>query len=199
MTKATFIMRARREQIIEAAVQTLDEIGFARASLAQIAKRADISTGLISYHFSDKQDLMNQVLEQLITQSATVILEQVFLGKDPLEQLQLYIQETLRYQREFPARQIALIEIVFQAKNTEEVPYYRMEDDGPDPLVEVLAEIIERGQEMGLLKRYHQTSLIHLIQGTIYEGMISQQELPEAKRYEEEIVAMVMEAVSLKR
>jgi hypothetical protein len=58
-TKQSFIAEARRAQIIEAAIRTLDEIGYVQASLAQIAKRAGISTALISYHFSDKDDLMN--------------------------------------------------------------------------------------------------------------------------------------------
>lgn len=42
--KQSFIAEARREQIIEAAINTLDEIGYVKASLAQIAKNAGIST-----------------------------------------------------------------------------------------------------------------------------------------------------------
>ena len=46
--RQSFIAEARREQIIEATIATLDEIGYVNASLAQIAKRAGISTPLIS-------------------------------------------------------------------------------------------------------------------------------------------------------
>ncbi|MEQ6854825.1 TetR family transcriptional regulator [Lysinibacillus capsici] len=51
--KNTFIQEARKQQIIEATIATLDDIGYVKASLAQIAKRASISTALISYHFVD--------------------------------------------------------------------------------------------------------------------------------------------------
>ncbi len=195
MKKETFIMRARKEQIMEAAVQTLDEIGFARASLAQIAKRADISTALISYHFSDKQDLMNHVLEQLIMQSAAAVLDQVFLLEDPLDQLEVFIRETLRYQRQFPARHIALIEIVFQAKNDEEVPYYRMDDGDPDPFVDALTDIIDRGQGAGVFRKYHKLTMIHLVQGAISEGIMASEELADAERYAKELTAMIMDAI----
>jgi len=43
--KNTFIQEARKQQIIEATITPLDDIGYVKASLAQIAKRASISTG----------------------------------------------------------------------------------------------------------------------------------------------------------
>ncbi|MBK3494253.1 TetR family transcriptional regulator [Viridibacillus sp. YIM B01967] len=49
-------------QIMQAAIMPLDEIGFVKISLSQIAKRAGIFTALVSYHFSGKSDLMNYVL-----------------------------------------------------------------------------------------------------------------------------------------
>jgi Bacterial regulatory proteins, tetR family len=45
----TFIEAARRNQIVAAAIDTIAEVGYARASFARIAARAGISPGLISY------------------------------------------------------------------------------------------------------------------------------------------------------
>src|SRR5699024_10099636 len=109
-----------REQITAAAIQTLDEIGFVRASLAQIAKRANISTALISYHFSDKQDLMNGVLEKLLEQSSTYIMNRVFCEQSPNKQIEAFIRASLQYQQENPAKNIALIEIIFNAKTSDD-------------------------------------------------------------------------------
>ena len=50
----SFIEKARRTQIIECAIETIAEVGYAQASLGQIAKRAQISKGVISYHFANK-------------------------------------------------------------------------------------------------------------------------------------------------
>ena len=59
--KQSFIEAARRAQIIECAIDAIAELGFAQASLAQIAKRAGISTGVISYYFAGKDDLIAAV------------------------------------------------------------------------------------------------------------------------------------------
>ncbi|MDY0395687.1 TetR family transcriptional regulator [Virgibacillus halophilus] len=71
--RQSFIAEARREQIIKAAIEVLKEVGYVSTSLAKIAKQANISTGLISYHFSGKEDLMNHTLEYLIEKEWTFI------------------------------------------------------------------------------------------------------------------------------
>lgn len=42
----SFIEAARRAQIVESAIETIAEAGYARASMAQIAPRAGISKGV---------------------------------------------------------------------------------------------------------------------------------------------------------
>lgn len=56
--KQYLIADARKEQIIKAAIEVLEELGYHITSLSKIANKAKISTGLISYHFSGKEDLM---------------------------------------------------------------------------------------------------------------------------------------------
>jgi len=58
----TFTESARRAQIVAAAIDVIADGGYASASFAAIARRAGLSsTGLISYHFASKSDLMAQV------------------------------------------------------------------------------------------------------------------------------------------
>ncbi len=59
--KPSFIETARRAQIIDCAIDAIAELGFAQASLAQIAKRAGVSTGVILYYFAGKDDLIRAV------------------------------------------------------------------------------------------------------------------------------------------
>ena len=65
----TFIERARRAQIVEAAITTIAEEGYARASFVRIARRAGVRAGLISYHFSTRDDLIAEVLDVLLERS----------------------------------------------------------------------------------------------------------------------------------
>ena len=62
----SFIESARRAQIVECAIDTIATVGYSRTSLAQIAKRASISKGVISYHFADKDDLIQQVVTEVL-------------------------------------------------------------------------------------------------------------------------------------
>lgn len=58
---------ARRAQILEATISVIAEEGFAKASFARIAERAQLSsTRLISYHFAGKDDLVAALVEHVV-------------------------------------------------------------------------------------------------------------------------------------
>jgi AcrR family transcriptional regulator len=66
--KRTFTEQARRAQIVAAAISTIAEAGYRNASFAQIAKRAGLSsTGLISYHFTSKDELIGEVVKTVVS------------------------------------------------------------------------------------------------------------------------------------
>lgn len=49
---------ARRNQLAESALQTLGEIGYAKASLREIANNSEFSHGVVHYYFADKLELI---------------------------------------------------------------------------------------------------------------------------------------------
>jgi len=55
--------RARREQIIEAAVDLFGRVGFNGATMLELAQRCEISRAGLSHHFPTKESLMEAVLE----------------------------------------------------------------------------------------------------------------------------------------
>lgn len=58
----TFIHRARRTQIIDAAIEVVAEVGADRASISRIAERAGITRGVVTYHFRDRRSLFAAVV-----------------------------------------------------------------------------------------------------------------------------------------
>ncbi len=54
-----------RTQIIEAAIASILEVGFYRASTNEIARRANVSWGAVQYHFGTREALMMAVVEVL--------------------------------------------------------------------------------------------------------------------------------------
>jgi TetR/AcrR family transcriptional repressor of bet genes len=55
----------RRQQIVGGLLKVMAERGYERASVGEIAKAAGLSPGLVHYHFSDKQEILLTLVEQL--------------------------------------------------------------------------------------------------------------------------------------
>ena len=73
----TFIEAARRAQIVAAAIDTIAELGYGRASLARIAKRAGTSKGVISYHFASKDDLIREIVAEVLARAEASMLPRI--------------------------------------------------------------------------------------------------------------------------
>jgi AcrR family transcriptional regulator len=71
--RPSFIEAARRAQLIECAIETIATLGYAQASLAHIAQRAGISKSVITYYFSSKEELIEQVVTAIFKDAASFI------------------------------------------------------------------------------------------------------------------------------
>jgi AcrR family transcriptional regulator len=107
----SFIETARRGQIVEAAIDTLAELGYAKASFARIAQRARISPGLISYHFRNKQELMEQVVAEVNADMERAIEERAEGAEGHVAVLRAVIEGFVHYCAERPARLVAVGQI----------------------------------------------------------------------------------------
>ena len=58
----------RRRQLIDATLQTINEVGLHDATIAQIARRAGVSTGIISHYFKDKNGLLEATMRDVTRQ-----------------------------------------------------------------------------------------------------------------------------------
>ena len=58
---------ASKDRLIEAATQEIAEVGFERAKLSDIAKRADMTAGSVYTWFENKEDLFSAALEDALT------------------------------------------------------------------------------------------------------------------------------------
>ncbi|MBZ0306358.1 MAG: TetR family transcriptional regulator [Anaerolineae bacterium] len=193
----SFITSARRTQIIQAAIKTLDEIGYVKASLAQIARRAGISTALISYHFKDKDDLMNHTLIAVLTNTTSFVLERTQPKSTYREKLHTYILSSLTYQTTHRDQYHALVEIIFHARTPDNIPYYRFNDGEEDPLVLELQTILSQGQKQGEFRDFNVPIMANAIQGAIgeYMGSANLYSTIDAATYGDELVKIFDSAV----
>lgn len=195
--KQSFIAEARKEQIIQACIDTLEELGYTNVSLTKIAKKAKVSTGLISYHFSDKMDLISQTLMYLLNKKLDFISGKVFQKETPIAQLEAYIEASLAYQVANYKNNIALIEIVFNAQNEEGIPYYRVDnEEEEDQLNTFLKEILIQGQQKQEFSNEFDAEMICvLIQGAIEESMLKQKYSFNFEKYKDELIKIVTKIV----
>lgn len=95
--KGTFTGYFRRKQIIEVATKTIAQKGFNNTSLEDIAANAGISKGVISYHFSNKYNLIRDIAATLLQQMNLFIKEKVDQGETDRERLRNYIKASIEF------------------------------------------------------------------------------------------------------
>jgi AcrR family transcriptional regulator len=141
----SFIEQARRTQIIACAIETIAELGYAQASLAQIGQRAGISKGVISYHFASKEALIQAVLKDVLDRFATFVLARV-PDEEPWEALRGFLLANADFLKAHRAQLMSLFEIVHHAHDLDLDGYDRERD------VQRIATLLAEGQRRGVFR-----------------------------------------------
>ena len=142
----TFIETARRAQIVAAAIDTIAEVGYARASFARIAERLGISPGLISYHFAGKDDLIKQIVDDVVRQGMAYMRPRIVAHSTGPAMLRAYIESNLAYMSEHRKDLIAIVEIA-RAPDGRRIFYGDTDvDDAVRALEHLLAGFQKAGQ-----------------------------------------------------
>ena len=89
------IREQTRKQIIEAAFELFANEGYAKTSIASVAKSADVSKGLIYHYFSSKQEILEAIFDQLVQLGDQMIrFPEGFTAKDKIRQI---IEQTFAF------------------------------------------------------------------------------------------------------
>ncbi|QVQ53433.1 TetR family transcriptional regulator [Spiractinospora alimapuensis] len=165
--KRSFIEEARRTQIIEAAIETLAEVGYADASLARIARTAGISKGVITYHFDGKDELIQQVVETVYLDIAGAVTPRVHAQPTAREALRTHLLEVARYMRPHRSRLQALGEIFASAHRPDADGTRRYNLTDNEPIYQGLEELLRWGQETGEFRAFDRRVLAVTFQGAL--------------------------------
>lgn len=147
------IQAARRDQIIEAAIDTVAAVGYPGTTLAGIAERAQTSKSVISYHFSGKGDLLEQVVLQIYADTWAFMEPRVEAQTTAVGQLGAYITAELDYMCEYRARLLAVADIVANHRTADGSLRFTPDAEGAQGAeglgLGVLTGILTRGQRAG--------------------------------------------------
>ncbi len=115
----TFTESARRAQIVAAAIAVIAEHGYAAASFTRIAKHAGLSsTGMISYHFTNKDDLIREVLIETTTVAYNYISPRMEAVTGYAAKLRVRLESNMELVRAHPDHIRTIIEITMNAPRT---------------------------------------------------------------------------------
>ncbi len=105
--------RARREQIVSAAVEVLARDGHTATTFTRIARHAGLSsTGVISYHFADKQELLREVLTTTARVAGEHMRPRIEAEQGHRERLRARIESNVELLAVAPAHLRALREVL---------------------------------------------------------------------------------------
>ena len=161
----SFTATARRAQIIEATIGTIAELGYAQTSFGRIAERAGISsTRLISYHFAGKQELIERVADEIITQIGAFVAARMAGQTSAAGVLRAYIEANIDYVAQHRTEMKALLGIFLNGALT---PDPQSAESAPATAVSHVEQILREGQRSGEFRDFDVTVIATSIQRTI--------------------------------
>ena len=157
----SFTEQARRAQIVAAAVDTIADLGYGQASFAQIARRAGLSsTGLISYHFAGKSDLMTQVAQGIFEAIGAHMADRMAGAATPAAALETYIRASVQFVAGHRRQMKALLEIFMNGG-------MRYEPGTELIVLSPVEEILLAGQEAGEFRDFDRRVMATVIRRAI--------------------------------
>jgi AcrR family transcriptional regulator len=159
--RRTFTETARRAQIVAAAIETIAEVGYARASFARIAKHAGLSsTGLISYHFEGKNELMAEVVTEVYAAISGFVSERMQAQPSAAGALRTYIESNVEFIGSHRRQMKALFDIFMNGG----VHYDTATEQ---TVVSPIEEILRQGQECGEFRGFDRRVMASVIQRAV--------------------------------
>jgi TetR/AcrR family fatty acid metabolism transcriptional regulator len=109
-TSATFIQSARQAQLVACAIDALAEVGYQQTTVAEVARRAGVSKGVVTYHFPARDDLIWAVVAEVFNSIATHVGSQLE-AVAPETFVAGYLNAWIAYYREHRREMRVVVEI----------------------------------------------------------------------------------------
>ncbi|MDQ2774668.1 MAG: TetR family transcriptional regulator [Acidobacteriota bacterium] len=161
----SFIETARRKQIIACAIETIAELGYMRASLTQIAQRAGISKGVISYHFAGKEELVREIAKEVYQIAGSFIATRIRSETSARGKLRAYIESNLEFMGRYRQELLALVSILMYARNKRGEMLFDLVAE--KPILEITEGIFLEGQRSGEFRAFATRPMAIALRGVI--------------------------------
>ncbi|PYC79758.1 TetR family transcriptional regulator [Streptomyces tateyamensis] len=155
---------ARRGQIVQAAIEVIATEGYAKASYARIAKQAGLSsTGMISYHFAGKGDLLREVVGEVLRLSGEYIVPRVEAQSGGRARLRAFIEANVGLAAVYPQQLLALMEVLNVLGEDPQGQFAETRSE----LMEAQVRAVQAAQETGEFGQFDARVLVTAIRGAV--------------------------------
>ncbi|WP_171167816.1 TetR/AcrR family transcriptional regulator [Streptomyces sp. I05A-00742] len=162
----TFIEAARRAQIVDAAIEVIAEVGYAKASFTKIARQAGLSsTGMISYHFAGKDDLMREVVAEVMRVADAYMRPRIEAHSTASGRLRAHIESNFELLDAYPRHLPAMVEVLTGIRGGS--PSAREFTAAMDEMTNTLVDAVRRAQEAGEFGEFDPVTMVLALRGSI--------------------------------
>lgn len=145
--RRSFIEEARRAQIVDAAVAVIADVGYAKATMARIAAAAGIAKGLISYHFRDKEELMEETMVAVHARVRAAVVDDIDLTAPAPDVMRAVVRRTAAYGAAHRAEVRTLNQIAQNLRAADGQPRFTLADNAE--IYRGSERLYQRGREEG--------------------------------------------------
>jgi TetR/AcrR family transcriptional regulator, regulator of cefoperazone and chloramphenicol sensitivity len=193
-----------RQRVIKAAIQSILDQGFYRASSNAIAERAGVSWGVIQYYFGSREALMLAVLEEGTRHLNEIVLTAEITGDTVTERVEQYADILAGYygSREYLAYSQVLINLVHDPRTSQQTreTMARISQAATPELDRLLRKVlagtgIRRPAVRSLL--FHALrglSLSHVMLETVPDREDGSRQFPQQRKLLSEALGLLLEA-----
>ncbi len=142
--------KAKKQDILEAAMRVFARKGVAKTKMADVAEAAGIGKGTVYEYFNSKEDIFTESFRYFMLQVETVIARRLLKIYDPLEKLDAIIDGWVEAMQQSPTAFPAIMmdfwaEGVRHKENTAAFDLKEMYDKSREMMVRIIEEGIAKG------------------------------------------------------
>ena len=168
--RPTFTEQARRQQLIEATIDSIATRGYPATSLAAIAEQAGVSKAAVLYHYTSKDKLTEATLAHVLEQFMAYVSERVEREDDPKGALVAYVRAMIGYQQANRRHVRVIVEMLLDDQGGTKPKTPGSHDTGGRR--QGLADLLTAGQEAGGFREFDTRTVALAIGGAI-DGVIA--------------------------
>jgi TetR/AcrR family transcriptional regulator, fatty acid metabolism regulator protein len=183
----------RRDQLVDCAIDAIAELGFSRASVGEVARRAGVSKGVVTYHFAAKDDLIGAVIGHVLSSMDQYVRPRLHAAepqKYPEKFIAPYITTWAGYYRTHAREVLALVRIYNGFRDASGRPS-RAFDARADEIT-IVEQVLRAGQAKGLLGAFSPRVVAASMKALLDDLLVQFAEDPglDLEAYAAELVAL---------